>query len=138
MIRRPPRSTRTYTLCPYTTLFRSLDETLGVIETVDADNEVAATEALFEAVDLLAAVALGRHLGEDFGVDADREGGRLEDPAEGFDGAVARDLAAGLAAAVVVEAQQVATRLEAHQVVADEPLDHVPDHGRSQQAQRKT
>src|SRR3546814_8501752 len=29
MIRRPPRSTRTYTLCPYTTLFRSsfaLDE----------------------------------------------------------------------------------------------------------------
>src|SRR3546814_10793968 len=23
MIRRPPRSTRTYTLCPYTTLFRS-------------------------------------------------------------------------------------------------------------------
>src|SRR3546814_19481183 len=25
MIRRPPRSTRTYTLCPYTTLFRSAD-----------------------------------------------------------------------------------------------------------------
>src|SRR3546814_12888557 len=25
MIRRPPRSTRTDTLCPYTTLFRSLD-----------------------------------------------------------------------------------------------------------------
>src|SRR3546814_17524295 len=25
MIRRPPRSTRTYTLFPYTTLFRSLD-----------------------------------------------------------------------------------------------------------------
>src|SRR3546814_10939359 len=24
MTRRPPRSTRTYTLCPYTTLFRSL------------------------------------------------------------------------------------------------------------------
>src|SRR3546814_17720717 len=24
MMRRPPRSTRTYTLCPYTTLFRSL------------------------------------------------------------------------------------------------------------------
>src|SRR3546814_10464496 len=24
MLRRPPRSTRTYTLCPYTTLFRSL------------------------------------------------------------------------------------------------------------------
>src|SRR3546814_3090569 len=26
MIRRPPRSTRTDTLCPYTTLFRSLEE----------------------------------------------------------------------------------------------------------------
>src|SRR3546814_9780987 len=25
MIRRPPRSTRTYTLCPYTTLFRSIN-----------------------------------------------------------------------------------------------------------------
>src|SRR3546814_4819149 len=32
MIRRPPRSTRTYTLCPYTTLFRSL----GIHRTVDA------------------------------------------------------------------------------------------------------
>src|SRR3546814_7477412 len=84
MIRRPPRSTRTDTLFPYTTLFRS-------------------------------------------------EGGRLEDPAEGFDGAVARDLAAGLAADVVVEAQQVAPRLEAHQVVGAERLDHVPVHGQSQQ-----
>src|SRR3546814_13433839 len=39
MIRRPPRSTRTYTLCPYPTLFRSQDylilvimlETVGVL-----------------------------------------------------------------------------------------------------------
>src|SRR3546814_6158888 len=29
MIRRPPRSTRTYTLFPYTTLFRSRGETVG-------------------------------------------------------------------------------------------------------------
>src|SRR3546814_9806238 len=29
MIRRPPRSTRTYTLCPYTTLFRSRARTLS-------------------------------------------------------------------------------------------------------------
>src|SRR3546814_14304516 len=36
MIRRPPRSTRTDTLCPYTTLFRSADE-LGE---VDADRRV--------------------------------------------------------------------------------------------------
>src|SRR6056297_3780990 len=31
MIRRPPRSTRTDTLFPYTTLFRSGDESLGSI-----------------------------------------------------------------------------------------------------------
>src|SRR3546814_6649610 len=29
MIRRPPRSTRTYTLCPYTTLFRSTSVLIG-------------------------------------------------------------------------------------------------------------
>src|SRR3546814_10780161 len=29
MIRRPPRSTRTDTLCPYTTLFRSLESEVG-------------------------------------------------------------------------------------------------------------
>src|SRR3546814_20510856 len=29
IIRRPPRSTRTDTLCPYTTLFRSVDGTFG-------------------------------------------------------------------------------------------------------------
>src|SRR3546814_8534051 len=29
MIRRPPRSTRTDTLCPYTTLFRSVDQHLA-------------------------------------------------------------------------------------------------------------
>src|SRR3546814_17968967 len=32
MIRRPPRSTRTDTLFPYTTLFRSLDTEDGVVE----------------------------------------------------------------------------------------------------------
>src|SRR3546814_15860157 len=31
MIRRPPRSTRTDTLFPYTTLFRSLDESVGCV-----------------------------------------------------------------------------------------------------------
>src|SRR3546814_1245469 len=29
MIRRPPRSTRTYTLCPYTTPFRSVQTQIG-------------------------------------------------------------------------------------------------------------
>src|SRR3546814_1869213 len=32
MIRRPPRSTRTDTLFPYTTLFRSLDRAVGQVE----------------------------------------------------------------------------------------------------------
>src|SRR3546814_1158892 len=32
MVRRPPRSTRTYTLCPYTTLFRSeLAKLIGMV-----------------------------------------------------------------------------------------------------------
>src|SRR3546814_12213596 len=32
MIRRPPRSTRTYTLFPYTTLFRSLDVAIAFLD----------------------------------------------------------------------------------------------------------
>src|SRR3546814_8876347 len=32
MIRRPPRSTRTDTLCPYTTLFRSRHPLAGIVE----------------------------------------------------------------------------------------------------------
>src|SRR3546814_17449066 len=35
MIRRPPRSTRTYTLLPYTTLFRSEQAQKGVLALVD-------------------------------------------------------------------------------------------------------
>src|SRR3546814_2439281 len=44
MIRRPPRSTRTDTLFPYTTLFRSLGEVLQeqrVHRTLEADMELA-------------------------------------------------------------------------------------------------
>src|SRR3546814_15524380 len=37
MIRRQPRSTRTYTLCPYTTLFRSCRGRVGLIAFVDTD-----------------------------------------------------------------------------------------------------
>src|SRR3546814_12624828 len=35
MIRRPPRSTRTDTLFPYTTLFRSVQQRLGLVELRD-------------------------------------------------------------------------------------------------------
>src|SRR3546814_10718473 len=34
MVRRPPRSTRTDTLFPYTTLFRSVGPTLGALRTL--------------------------------------------------------------------------------------------------------
>src|SRR3546814_5904187 len=40
MIRRPPRSTRTYTLFPYTTLFRSVAAVAGVVLVVDAGLEI--------------------------------------------------------------------------------------------------
>src|SRR3546814_2986906 len=36
MIRRPPRSTRTYTLFPYTTLFRSADAVQKRLDAIDA------------------------------------------------------------------------------------------------------
>src|SRR3546814_1736741 len=43
MIRRPPRSTRTDTLFPYTTLFRSVDvERLGLVQALAAGSRVAA------------------------------------------------------------------------------------------------
>src|SRR3546814_9166794 len=41
MIRRPPRSTRTDTLCPYTTLFRSLDHVGGWSATRSVRGEAA-------------------------------------------------------------------------------------------------
>src|SRR3546814_16995988 len=47
MIRRPPRSTRTYTLFPYTTLFRScaddqpVEDLVGVDPSIQGDRSVA-------------------------------------------------------------------------------------------------
>src|SRR3546814_1570773 len=60
MIRRPPRSTRTDTLFPYTTLFRSLEELLdGLFHIAHADGRMAEEEVSY----------LGR-LAEIFGFDA--------------------------------------------------------------------
>src|SRR3546814_5388777 len=56
MIRRPPRSTRTDTLFPYTTLFRSLRR-LGAPEVV----ELGALDAVAEALVLREFVEQGRH-----------------------------------------------------------------------------
>src|SRR3546814_19907574 len=60
MIRRPPRSTRTDTLFPYTTLFRSQDTLRNVIEwdtkrldvegqRLDTLKEIAATQEAYDA-----------------------------------------------------------------------------------------
>src|SRR3546814_17184096 len=49
MIRRPPRSTRTDTLVPYTTLFRSLDPANWVFLTAGPDQGEDTTRKLVEA-----------------------------------------------------------------------------------------
>src|SRR3546814_13245105 len=61
MIRRPPRSTRTDTLFPYTTLFRSLDELLDLVE--------PGRRARLQALDATDA-ALARHLRDMLEMDA--------------------------------------------------------------------
>src|SRR3546814_11685483 len=53
MIRRPPRSTRTDTLFPYTTLFRSEDELLGVQGGTAAQTSGKPTEATWISNDSL-------------------------------------------------------------------------------------
>src|SRR3546814_2960549 len=45
MIRRPPRSTRTDTLFPYTTLFRSVDDRAAALRIHDAQRFLAAEES---------------------------------------------------------------------------------------------
>src|SRR3546814_20165508 len=57
MIRRPPRSTRTDTLFPYTTLFRSLD--LGAVVLLQLDH--VARLQLAEAVERRDLVGLEQH-----------------------------------------------------------------------------
>src|SRR3546814_18505941 len=46
MIRRPPRSTRTYTLFPYTTLFRSVETRQRIAGLTGRDHEARAIEVL--------------------------------------------------------------------------------------------
>src|SRR3546814_5700354 len=52
MIRRPPRSTRTYTLFPYTTLFRSGDFNMKVFVQLDARDGASVEE--FQTPDSIA------------------------------------------------------------------------------------
>src|SRR3546814_18133652 len=64
MIRRPPRSTRTYTLFPYTTLFRSIRETgaKGAVLVAVDDGEVASVERI--ELDVIRWVRLGVNCAE--------------------------------------------------------------------------
>src|SRR3546814_5680816 len=51
MIRRPPRSTRTYTLFPYTTLFRSAPDAIGLhrqLRVVALERKVEVDDAFHE------------------------------------------------------------------------------------------
>src|SRR3546814_4278210 len=59
MIRQPPRSTRTVTLCPYTTLFRSVE----VVHRAGDVEVGVGVEALHEAGALVAQVALDLEVG---------------------------------------------------------------------------
>src|SRR3546814_19060842 len=81
MIRRPPRSTRTDTLFPYTTLFRSLDLGVNFFDTADrygtagGDSEIVLGKAL--AARRKDIVLLSK-----FGVDLDNA--RIRDSSRGY------------------------------------------------------
>src|SRR3546814_14921146 len=58
MIRRPPRSTRTDTLFPYTTLFRSLDDALeGTVMEMAAENRDSGSNLEKTAAELARSMA---------------------------------------------------------------------------------
>src|SRR3546814_17669547 len=76
MIRRPPRSTRTDTLFPYTTLFRSiLDDDAGAFQ-------VGTKCGGIQSEDALMVPAVARHFMTGFGNAADESGIALGDPAK--------------------------------------------------------
>src|SRR3546814_7102168 len=133
MIRRPPRSTRTDTLFPYTTLFRSRAHGGGVAE-IDAERECTLAEEVLEA----AAVDLPRRRRQELAhaqlgaaVDVHAAFGEEEPEAE---------LAHLRAVAVVAQAEHVGevVRAALHRRFADleRRLAHrmrvAPDHGHAQ------
>src|SRR3546814_5811083 len=68
MLRRPPRSTRTDTLFPYTTLFRSI--AVARTQSFADQIRVAAVRAIQDAVDLAKAVQpVGRRIVSRFGAE---------------------------------------------------------------------
>src|SRR3546814_4737235 len=69
MIRRPPRSTRTDTLFPYTTLFRSLALALQQVATDDGEADADRPEVLLRAAVDHAETAHVHGLGRDRGAE---------------------------------------------------------------------
>src|SRR3546814_8564638 len=59
MIRRPPRSTRTDTLCPYTTLFRSVGGEVVVVVVLPPEVGVSSSQATRESARAAAKRAIG-------------------------------------------------------------------------------
>src|SRR3546814_17829063 len=75
MIRRPPSATRTYTLFPYTTLFRSLDRKrfVGDDEAADTlDLRQILVDALDRGAERGAIIVIVREIGEIAGIAASR------------------------------------------------------------------
>src|SRR3546814_19867148 len=65
MLRRPPRSTRTDTLFPYTTLFRSIDEVAVFLSTTESFSQRNINCSIAESFDRAAAVI---HLADAHGI----------------------------------------------------------------------
>src|SRR3546814_11440333 len=64
MIRRPPRSTRTDTLFPYTTLFRSQAKALEIVDEVFVDDGELAGQVRFDVEVLVRRLDRLRHAGD--------------------------------------------------------------------------
>src|SRR3546814_15939838 len=102
MIPRPPRSTLTSTLFPYTTLFRSVDAHREQLDVVPARNRIGPgrrlgadrRDALSEGVDSFVPDFLGASLGKDeralpiiAAIDQHEQAARLEHPIVSLSGA---------------------------------------------------
>src|SRR3546814_7081515 len=105
MIRRPPRSTRTDTLFPYTTLFRSILAQVDALVLVELVDQVV-DDALVEVLAAEEGVAVGRqHLELLLAVDV----GDLDD--RHVEGAAAQVVHGDLAVAAVLVQDRKSTRL---------------------------
>src|SRR3546814_3094572 len=67
MIRPPPRSTRTYTLVPYTTLFRSRQARFARPRQAGDDDQAVARQVDVDALQIMLARAAHRDVGETHG-----------------------------------------------------------------------